>query len=294
MKTSQELLVPVRGLTYAVRVWGGPPAPLLVLLHGWMDVSASFQFLVDAFAADWHCAAPDWRGFGRTGRPAADCYWFPDYVADLDAVLERLSPQAPVVLVGHSMGGNVALMYAGIRPQRVRAVVNLEGFGLRDAAPAQAPERYARWLAELRDPPRLRDYASLTEVAARLRANNPRLAEDHARWLAAHWAEPADTPGRWRLAADPAHRIVNPILYRWAEVAALWDRIACPVLWVEGAQTDAYRWADEAAALAQRRALLRDCVAHRIDDAGHMLHHDQPAALAVLIERFLHERLTRA
>jgi pimeloyl-ACP methyl ester carboxylesterase len=286
MKPSRSRSIAVRGLRYHLREWGEAGAPQLVLLHGWMDVSASFQFVVDAFSRDWHVVAPDWRGFGLSEKGPADCYWFPDYLGDLDAILDLVSPDAPATLVGHSMGGNVALLYAGARPARVRAVVNLEGFGLKDCEPAQAPARYARWLDELKSPPRARRYASLEEVAARLRRNNPRLDGQRASFLAGHWSR--RTPqGDYEIAGDPAHRIVNPVLYRWPEVAACWAAIACPVLWVEATDTDAHRWAGDAGEIARRVAALKSVQVARIDDAGHMLHHDQPWQVAGLIEEFV-------
>jgi pimeloyl-ACP methyl ester carboxylesterase len=283
MKPSRSRFIAVRGLRYHLREWGEAGAPQLVLLHGWMDVSASFQFVVDAFGRDWHVVAPDWRGFGLSEKGPADCYWFPDYLGDLDAILDVVSPDAPATLVGHSMGGNVALLYAGVRPARVRAVVNLEGFGLKDCAPAQAPVRYARWLDELKSPPSARRYRSVADVAERLRRNNPRLDGQRAAFLAGHWSR-RTAAGEYEIAGDPAHRIVNPVLYRWPEVAACWAAIACPVLWVEAPDTDAHRWAGDAGEIARRVAALKAVQVARIDDAGHMLHHDQPRQVAGLIE----------
>ena len=101
MTPSRSETVPIRGLDYHVRLWCDTRAPLLVLLHGSQDVSASWQFVVDALEHDWHVLAPDWRGHGLSGRSRADSYWFPDYVADLDALLERFTPEAPARLVGH-------------------------------------------------------------------------------------------------------------------------------------------------------------------------------------------------
>src|SRR5437867_3764938 len=124
MKTSESLFVPVRGLRYHCRCWGDERATKLFMLHGWMDVSASFQFLVDALRRDWRVIAPDWRGFGLSEWAKSDSYWFPDYFADLDRLLEHFHPDSPATLVGHSMGGNVAAMYAGIRPERVEKLVN--------------------------------------------------------------------------------------------------------------------------------------------------------------------------
>lgn len=274
----------IRGLRYHLHEWGRPGAPLIVMLHGWMDVGASFQFVVDALKRDWHVLAPDWRGYGRT-QWAGDSYWFPDYLADLEFILDAVGADERPLLAGHSMGGNVAMLYAGIRPDRIRAVVNLEGFGLRDTAAADAPQRYARWIDELKSGARLRDFGSLDEVAARLRANNPRLSAERAAWLAAHWSEP-DEAGRFRVAGDPAHKIVNPVLYRWAEVAACWAKITAPVLWIEAAQTDAMKWAGRREDIDARIATLENAEVKIVEDAGHMLHHDQPAAVADLIEAF--------
>jgi pimeloyl-ACP methyl ester carboxylesterase len=261
------------------------------MLHGWMDVSASFQFVVDALGRGWQVVAPDWRGFGRTDRTPTDCYWYPDYLADLEFILDDVVGQASAWLIGHSMGANVALMYAGARPQRVRAVVNLEGFGLRPTRPAQAPGRYAQWIDQLKQGGALRDYASQEEVAARLMKNNPRLSGERAAFLAQHWSEP-DGAGRFRVAGDPAHRIVNPTLYRIDEVLACWQSVECPVLWVQGAQTDALQHVgeDRNAALKEvevRKAALRHVQSAVVEDAGHMLHHDQPVDVARLIEEFV-------
>ena len=114
MRQSESRFVTIRGLRYHVRHWPAAGAPKIVLLHGWMDVSASFQFLVDELAQDWDVYAPDWRGYGLTEWGRADCYWFPDYIADLDALLREISSMEPVNLVGHSLGGNVAALYAGV------------------------------------------------------------------------------------------------------------------------------------------------------------------------------------
>ena len=294
MKPSVSRFIEVRGLMYHLREWGSADAGAgrtLLMLHGWMDVSASFQFVADALGDRWRIVAPDWRGYGLTDRAAADCYWFPDYLADLDYILDAVAGSKSVVLVGHSMGGNVALMYAGVRPQRVRAVVNLEGFGLRATNPEQAPARYAQWIDELKRGATLRDYGSLDEVAARLLKNNPRLSAERAAFLAQHWAT-SDGQGRYRIAGDPAHRIVNPTLYRIDEVLACWQRVQCAVLWVHAAQTDALRHVgvDPAAALQaieERKAVLRDVESAIVEHAGHMLHHDQPEEVARLIETFL-------
>ena len=184
----------IRGLRYHVRHWGEPGAPQLFLMHGWMDCSASFQFLVDALAQNWHVVAPDWRGFGLSQSSGADSYWFPDYLADLDAILLHYSPETPVNLLGHSMGGNIVAMYAGVRAHRVVKLINLEGFGLPATVPEQAPARYAKWLDALLTPHSLKRLASVEQVALRLQKTNPRLTDDRAAFLGAALVTPK--PGR--------------------------------------------------------------------------------------------------
>ncbi|MBL8308510.1 MAG: alpha/beta hydrolase [Rubrivivax sp.] len=290
--------VPLRGLRYHVLQWGSaalatPERPPLVMLHGWMDVAASFQFAVDALAAaegfDRWVIAPDWRGFGFTETPGADSYWFPDYLADLDALLDALVPVGPIDLLGHSMGGNVVMSYAGLRPARIRRLVNLEGFGLPRTQPRQAPKRLLQWLDELKTPQALRDYASIDEVAERLQKNNPLLSADKAAWLAPHWSAPA-ADGRWRILGDPAHKRVNPVLYQVDEVLEAWKLITAPLLWAEGDRTDVAKWWGQRYTLAEFHERLkvvpqveRVCLA----PCGHMLHHDQPEALATHLARHL-------
>jgi pimeloyl-ACP methyl ester carboxylesterase len=256
----------------------------MVLLHGWMDVSASFQFMVDAFQREWDIYAPDWRGYGLTAWGKGDCYWFADYLADLDFLLHEIG--GPVDLVGHSLGGNVAAMYAGIRPERVAKFVNLEGFGLRATRPEEAPARYAKWMEELRSPPQLRPYASFDELAERLCAGNRRLSKERADFLARHWGHEKD--GKVLLRADPAHKLVNATLYRYEEALACWRQVTAPVLWVDGKESDTpKRLGLDAGQHAERRAAFRELRFVEIEGAGHMLHHDQPEALARTVEEFL-------
>ncbi|MGZ9030625.1 MAG: alpha/beta fold hydrolase [Burkholderiaceae bacterium] len=296
-RPSRSRYVTIRGLRHHLREWGpadAGPERRLFMLHGWMDVSASFQFVVDALGSDWQVIAPDWRGFGLSERTPGDCYWFPDYVADLEFILDQVQGNAPAHVVGHSMGGNVALLYAGARPARVRSIVNLEGLGLHASHPEQAPGRFAQWFDELKAGGSLRDYADRAEVTARLQKNNPRLTAERAAFLARHWAEP-DGNGRFRVAGDPAHRIVNPVLYRLDEAMACWKAITSPALMVLATETDALRHVarDREQALEEVRrrfSAVPGAEQATVAEAGHMLHHDQPEAVAQLIGDFLRRR----
>lgn len=154
----------VRGLRHRVTWWGERSENPVVLLHGFMDCGTTWQFLADCLPRGWSLAAPDWRGFGHTERATAG-YWFPDYFADLECLLDQLVPHTPARVIGHSMGANIALMYGGIRPQRLRWIANLEGFGLAPTSPQDAPPRYAQWLDELRRPACGGRYRSVAQLA---------------------------------------------------------------------------------------------------------------------------------
>jgi pimeloyl-ACP methyl ester carboxylesterase len=294
---SRSAFVPIRQLSYHVREWGQPVPgqPPLVLVHGWMDVSASWQFMVDALASQRHVIAPDWRGFGQTRHVvmAPDSYWFPDYLADLDCLLDHVAGEQPVDLVGHSMGGNVAMMYSGVRPARIRRLVNLEGFGLPATRAAQAPERYAKWIDQIKALQRgevdLKTYDSADGVARRLMKTNPRLPADKANWLAQHWAAP-DEHGRWVILGEPAHKIISAHLYQVDEALATYQRISAPVLSITASDDSLGQWWKGQYTLAQYQERLRAVPRLQqavVQDAGHMMHHDQPDALARLIEDFL-------
>jgi pimeloyl-ACP methyl ester carboxylesterase len=286
MRASKSEFHAIRGLRYHVRTWGDSSRPVLFLLHGWMDVSASFQFLVDCFRREWHVVAPDWRGFGLTEWAPAG-YWFPDYYADLDALIDIYGRDTPVDIVGHSMGGNIVVTYAGLRPERVRRVITLEGLGLTRTSADSAPGRLLRWMDAQDDPPRFKPYASFGELAQRLKANNPRLTQEHAEFLARHWGRETSA-GTVELRSDPRHKVANPYPYRIEESLAIWRRATAPVLLVNGRDSHIPGWLrDTPEQLAERKGAFRDFRETAIDDCGHMMHHDQPQRLAEVIETFL-------
>jgi len=314
LKPFRSEFVQVRCLRYHVRHWGKESAPKLFMFHGWMDMSASFQFLVDCLQEDWHVIAPDWRGFGLTQSSHAHSYWFPDYVADLDAFLNVYSPGKPALIVGHSMGGNIASIFAGVRPERVAKLVNLEGYGLPSVRTQEAPKRYAKWLDELSRPSQPLTFASLEEVKIVLRKVNPRLSDERAEFLAAHWTgKNADSV--YEVLADPIHRNSSPLLYRASEALACWSSITAPVLWVEAEDSDIWQRLGETwrvssapvllgdarkgsssaqdarqiyrAEFERRLAAIPDVKRVLIRNAGHMLQHDQPEEVAGVIESFL-------
>jgi len=290
LRTPRHEQLNVRGLKHRLTWWGPPSAAPIVLLHGFQDCGDTWQFLVDCLPADWSLVAPDWRGFGGS-EWAPGGYWFPDYLADLEALLDQLVPDTPARVISHSMGANVATLYSGIRPQRLQWLVNLEGIGLRAKSPDQAPGQYARWLDELEEPLIEGCYPSVQTLAEVLMRRNPRLTADRADFVARAWTrEDADggvpPGGGVRLAFDPRHRLVNPVLYRREEAEACWARAQIPILLIAGGASGhlARRLADFDDDFVKR--VFRDMKIVTLPGLGHMMHHEDPPAVAAPIIDF--------
>lgn len=277
--------LPLRGLAARVAHWGDSAADPVLLLHGFLDCCTTFQFLVDELPDDLNFVALDWRGFGESAQSGAP-YWFPDYLADLDALLEVLAPEWPLRLLGHSMGGNIASLYAGIRPQRVRAVVSLEGFGLPPTRAEQAPARYGRWLDELRAPLERSHYESIEQFTQLLQRRNARLSAARARFIAQAWTRPV-AAGGVQLCADPWHRLINPQLYRREEAEACWQAYDGPVQMVVADKSEHLRHHGDNIGRAAFDTVFRKLELATVKGAGHMMHHEDPAQVARVVLPFL-------
>ncbi len=273
----------VRGVEYCVNEWGDEDAPLFFYLHGWADTGSTFQFVVDALKSDWRVIAPDWRGFGRTLH-RSHAYWFPDYLADLHELLNVYSQDAPVRLVGHSMGANICCLYAGAMPERVGAIVNIEGFGLADSDPNDAPQRYRDWLEASQTTPEFSMYPDFKSLAERIRKRSPGLSEAQADFVAREWA--TDDTGVVRLRADPNHKLPNAVLYRRAEAEACWRNISAAMLLVSGATSPFAGQFGSADSLPFPVSQYATIAA-----VGHMVHFEAPERLAEQIETFLQKSL---
>jgi pimeloyl-ACP methyl ester carboxylesterase len=273
----------VRGLKHRLTWWGPPTDSPIVLLHGFQDCGDTWQFLVDCLPDTWTLVAPDWRGFGGT-EWAPGGYWFPDYLADLEALLDAVSPKAAARVISHSMGANVATLYSGIRPQRLKWLVNLEGIGLRRKLPAAAPENYATWLDEIKQPLSDGRYRSVQHLADVLMRRNPRLKADRAKFVARAWTRDAEEGVR--LAFDPRHRFVNPVLYRREEAEACWACVQIPMLLVAGEASghQERRLADFSDEYAH--SVFRDAQIVTLPGLGHMMHHEDPQVVAAPIINF--------
>ena len=310
--------IPIRGLRHRLTWWGERTSTPIVLLHGFLDSGATWQFLADQLPRSWTLVAPDWRGFGDS-EWAPGGYWFPDYFADLELLLDTLVPQSRARVIGHSMGANVAKIYGGIRPQRLQWLVNLEGLGLARSRAEEAPQRYAQWLDELRDPFREGRYASVEQLASILRMRNPRLTADTAGFIAKAWSRPVESdsteanarkgaPGKnadsldalertgaeVRLRFDPRHRLVNPILYRREEAEACWAKLEIPMLLVTGELSDHRARPATYVTDEQLQKLFRHLRIVTIPGTGHMMHHEDPGSVARHIVEFERACVTAA
>ncbi|MES1926462.1 alpha/beta hydrolase [Salinisphaera sp. T31B1] len=287
--------VPVGALSYAVREAGPPDAIPVFLLHGLMDTGASFDALAQAMdkrrPGHFRFIAPDWRGHGDTGA-LADTYWFPEYLVDLERLIVDCVPERDraVVLVGHSMGGQVASQYAGVRPTRVSHLITLDSLNVPDADPADTPSRYRRWLDAKQRPPQERVYDDVEAIAARIGKRYPELSEAQRLALASQWSSPVSAvDARRRMRHDVWHRVTFPYGFRLDEAMALWRSVEARVLCLDAADSF-MRWISDAQEMARRRACFADVTHAVIPACGHMLHIEQPDRIADQIDTFLAAR----
>ncbi len=276
----------VRGLDTRLTWWGEPSESPVVLLHGFMDCGPTWQFLVDCLPDSWTCVAPDWRGFGGT-QWAAQGYWFPDYLADLEALLQTLVPHRRARVIAHSMGANIASMYAGVRPERLEWIANLDGIGLPRVPPAEAPGRYERWLNELIEPPRGTRYESVAHLAESLLKRNERLTRARAEFIAEAWSRDApEESGAVSLRFDPRHRIVNPVLYRREEAEACWARMTIPMLLLKAGRSEFLSRLGDDGSIERAQAQFPTLRIVTLPEAGHSMHHEEPQTVARHIVEF--------
>lgn len=266
------------GPSLCVREWGSPLAdrPPVVILHGFLEQSAAWDEVAEQLSG--RVLAPDQRGHGLSGHaPPGASYWFWDYVADLDALVDHLG--GPVDLVGHSMGGSVAVLFAGARPERVRRLVLVEGLGPPESGHEALP-RGRKFLEARRVVPEHRVMRDVHEAVERIRRANPNIPAPVAQRLASRTVKPV--PGGVVWTWDPRHRARSPYPFRADTFGTFLAAVTAPTLVIDGGASP-FALPDA----AERLANLRACTRATIEGAGHLVHHDRPAALASAIEVFL-------
>ena len=288
MSAPREKTVDSLGLTIHYLEWGEPDGEPLVLVHGFLDLAYSWQLFVGELLAksqrSLRIIAPDCRGHGDSGWVGAGGYYhFPDYVLDLEWLL-RAAGVGQVKLIGHSMGGTISFLYTGTFPRRVDQLVLIEGIGPVGMQFSDAPQRMEQWLTEMNQRGRnhFRQYSSIEAGASQLCQTNPRLNAGFARELARVAMKQRDN-GKWIWKFDPLHRTAAPQPFYTDQAVEFLRRIDCPVLIVDGKDSHQTRRTDK----TQRYAALADHRQVAIDDAGHMVHHDNPRQLAEVVARFL-------
>lgn len=283
VKTSRSLRLAIRGLDYHVRVWGDESDPPLFFLHGGRDASATFQFLIDALRERWYIIAPDWRGHGGSEWTPGN-YELQAYLADFDALIDYFFPTKPITIVGHSLGGHVGTTYAGVKPDRVRRIVALDGFNLADSDAFQTPRRVQDWLNNLNRSLRSQGYPSTAAMADRLQAVNPRLVREKAEFLAHHVSRPHPNGGLiW--AFDPSFSPPNGVSYVFEQWAECLRNIQAPVLTFS---TGLHATRGISLTEVDRRARLIPQVSSiHLRDVGHNLQHEASELVARKMEPFL-------
>ena len=262
------------GLTYNVSTWDGPQERTFVLVHGFSDLGLGWEVVAEKLAPHGYVIAPDLRGHGDSDRIGPGGYYhFLDYVADLDEVIERLA-RGKIILVGHSMGGSVSGYYAGTRPQKLWGLALLEGLGPPDLSAIDPAQRTAMWIDAWRaakKKPAFRAMESIDVAIARLRKNDDRLDEPTARRMAEVGTIAIEGGLTWK--HDPLHMTQGPYAFRLDLAVKFWQRITCPVVILDGANSKLNLPIDER---ARRRAHFANHRYAIVPDAGHALQRHQP------------------
>lgn len=267
--------------------WGDPGGPPLLLIHGGRDHCRNWDWVAAALREEWHIIAPDLRGHGDSQWSADGSYSMAGYIYDLAQLIHQ-QHLAPATIIGHSLGGNIALRYAGIYPETVARLVAIEGLGPspQRLAERDAPtiaERMDQWILEQR---RLagrlpRRYASIEDAFRRMQEENPHLTAEQARHLTVHGAN-QNEDGTYSWKFDNYVRAWPPYDMRGRDIQLLWSRINCPTLLLYGKESWAGNPAEDGRAEHFRHATVVG-----IDGAGHWLHHDRLDEFLRVVRQFL-------
>lgn len=272
-----------QGLRLHFTDWGNPSAPPLILNHGGLDHSRSWDQLAQALRASFHVVVPDLRGHGESDWAIGSSYSLADHVYDLTCLVKSAGFEKASI-VGHSMGGMVSLTYAGAFPDKVSRLVVLDGvtnFPARRVKPADV--RIADWVGDLDKfaQRKIHGYASVADGAERILARNRRLTREQAMHLATHGMK-RNVDGTYSWKFDPYLRARAPYRLSLEDHTALWSRIRCPTLLVSGSESFLPDPATAGVISHFRQAELV-----KIEGAGHWLQHDKPDEVLNVLKRFL-------
>ncbi|MVZ96391.1 alpha/beta hydrolase [Sphingorhabdus sp. IMCC26285] len=267
--------------------WGNPDAPPLLLVHGGRDHARSWDWVAEELRHDWHIIAPDLRGHGDSSWSLDGNYEMSAFVYDLAQLIHQLG-LAPVTIIAHSMGGNIATRYAGIFPENVRKLVNIEGLGLspkmqaeRDAIGIQ--KRFRQWIEDKRNaagrtPKR---YPTIEAAYDRMKAENSYLTDEQARHLTVHGIS-RNEDGTWSWKFDNYLNIWAIFDMPREELLSIWQSITCPILMLYGEKS----WASNPEKDG-RIVHFPTAKVIEYENAGHWLHHDQFDRFMADVKAFL-------
>ncbi len=261
--------------------WGNPQAPPLILLHGGRDHCRNWDWVAADLRRDYHVIAPDLRGHGDSAWSASGHYAMANYVYDLAQLIHQQN-LAPVTIIAHSLGGNIALRYTGIYPGNVRRIVAIEGLGPgpgqqvpSDSKPGAGDkpigERMRLWIDANRANAgrQPRRYPTMESAYARMQEENRHLTPDQARHLTQYGVN-QNEDGTYSWKFDHYVRLWPPYDMTRQEIADLWGAILCPTLLVYGVES----WATNPAQDG-RLAFFNNARVLAMQKAGHWVHHDQ-------------------
>jgi esterase len=255
--------------------WGSPAGPPAILLHGITGHARTWDEEARLLAERYRVLALDQRGHGDSDPAPDGDYSDGALLGDLEAFVQTLG-LGTVSLVALSLGGRVAINYAGCHPGRVERLVVV------DIGPEIAPAGRARVGALMATAPER--FESVDEVVAHMRANNPRYAEAMLRHRAQHAVRPLAGGGlTWKYDRALRDAIREGRLRVPADLWPQWRAIACPTLLVRGEESDVLS-ADTAKRMAEELSHARLIV---VPGAGHTVPGDQPAVFQALLREFL-------
>lgn len=264
--------------------WGNPEKPLLLLVHGGRDHCRNWDWVARALREDWHVIAPDLRGHGDSQWSTGGSYALIDYTLDIAQLLDALDV-FPVTVIGHSLGGSVALQYTGTYPDRVRKVVAIEGLGPPPGMLRETPahQRMQHWVSEMQALARrrVRRYANLDEAVARMREANPNLSAQQAYHLTVHGVN-RNEDGTYAWKFDNYVRAASPYLFNMRDARALWEQIVCPTLLLRGTES----WASDPEKDGRAKAFSNYQLVN-VEGAGHWVHHDRLDVFLEVVREFL-------
>jgi pimeloyl-ACP methyl ester carboxylesterase len=255
--------------------WGNAGAQPLLLIHGGRDHARSWDWVAEELRHDWHIIAPDLRGHGDSSWSPDGNYEMSAFVYDIAQLIHQLG-LAPVSIIAHSMGGNIATRYAGLYPENVKKLVNIEGLGLSPAMQAERDalgiqKRFRQWIEDKRNaagrtPKR---YPNIEAAYERMKTENTYLTDEQARHLTVHGIS-RNEDGTWSWKFDNYLNIWAMFDMPREDLAALWGAISCPMLLLYGEKS----WASN----PQKDGRIENFPTAKVveyENAGHWLHHDQ-------------------